>query len=124
MNRLITACLLVVGLINFVPVMAIVSAGQIESAYAVQLAGVDIELLMRHRALLFGILGSFVIYAAFVPRYQVAAMLMAGASMAGFALLLVTTGGYNEALATVLAVDYVGIAVLLVAAVLRFRHSA
>ena len=124
MNKLITLCLVIVGLINVVPVLAIVSATQIESAYAVQLPGVDLELLMRHRALLFGILGGFTLYAAFVPRYQVVAMLMAGTSMVGFALLLVSTGGYNEALARVLAIDYVGIAVLLVAAVLRYRAQS
>ena len=123
LSRLVTACLLLVGLINFVPLLAIVSAAQIESVYAIQLQGTDITLLMRHRALLFGILGSFTIYAAFVPRYQVAAMLMAGASMVGFALLLLSTGGYNTALAKVLAIDYVGIAVLLLAAVLRYRST-
>ena len=122
LSKLVTACLVIVGLINFVPVFAVLSAAQLESAYAVQLQGVDIELLMRHRALLFGIVGGFTLYAAFVPRYQSAAMLMAGASMVGFAALLLGTGGYNEALAKVLVADYVGIAFLAVAAVLRYQE--
>ena len=120
MKNAITFCLVVVGLVNFVPVIGAISAQKLESAYSVSLAGNDLEILLRHRALLFGVLGAFILYSAYNPVYQTAAMLMAGVSMVGFALLALCVGGYNEAVAKVLFIDIVGIFFLLVAVVLKY----
>jgi len=120
MGKMITFCLVVVGLINFVPVLGVISTQRLESAYSVTLAGNDIAILMRHRALLFGILGTFILYSAFVPFYQSAAMTMGGVSMVGFAMLMLSAGGYNEALGKVLFIDIVGILFLLAAVVLKY----
>jgi hypothetical protein len=95
MGKAITVCLVVVGLINFAPVLGVISVQKLESAYSVALAGNDLAILMRHRALLFGSLGTFILYAAFNPSYQPAAMIMGGASMVGFALLVPGVAGYN-----------------------------
>jgi hypothetical protein len=120
MGKTITFCLVVVGLINFAPVMGVISAQKLESSYSVTLAGNDLSILMRHRALLFGILGAFILYSAFNPFYQPAAMIMGGASMVGFALLVLGVGGYNEAVGKVLFIDFLGILFLLAAVVLKY----
>lgn len=120
MGKTITFCLVVVGLINFAPVMGVISAQKLESAYSVALAGNDLAILMRHRALLFGILGAFILYSAFNPFYQPAAMIMGGASMVGFALLVLGVGGYNEAVGKVLFIDAVGILFLVAAVVFKY----
>jgi hypothetical protein len=120
MGKAITFCLVVVWLINFAPVIDIISAQKLESAYSVAIRGNDLEILMRHRALLFGILGAFILYSAFNPFYQPAAMIMGGVSMAGFALLVLSVGGYNEAVGKVLFIDVLGILFLLAAVVLRY----
>jgi len=120
MNKGLTICLLIVGLINFVPLAGILSVDKLISAYSISLEGNDIAILMRHRALLFGILGGFIIFSAFKPLYQTAAMIMAGISMIGFALLAVTIGGYNDAIAKVLLFDIVGIVILLIAVLLKY----
>ncbi len=124
MGKAITFCLVVVGLINFGPVMGVISAQKLESAYSVALAGNDLVILMRHRALLFGILGAFILYSAFNPFYQPAAMIMSGASMVGFALLVLGVGGYNEAVGKVLFIDVLGILFLLAAVVLKYAVKA
>jgi hypothetical protein len=124
MGKVITFCLVVVGLINFAPVIGVISAQKLESAYSVSLVGSDLEILMRHRALLFGILGAFILYSAFNPLYQPAAMIMGGASMVGFALLVLGVGGYNEAVGKVLFIDFLGILFLLVAMVLKYLVKA
>ena len=124
MGKAITFCLVVVGLINFAPVIGVISAQKLESAYSVALAGNDLAILMRHRALLFGILGAFILYSAFNPFYQPAAMIMGGASMVGFALLVLGVGGYNEAVGKVLFIDVLGILFLLAAVVLKYVVKA
>ena len=124
MGKLITFCLVVVGLINFAPVIGVISAHKLESTYSVALAGNDLAILMRHRALLFGVLGAFILYSAFNPFYQSAAMIMGGASMVGFALLVIGVGGYNEAVGKVLFIDVLGILFLFAAVVLKYVVKA
>ncbi|MEP5569280.1 MAG: hypothetical protein ABJN62_15675 [Halioglobus sp.] len=119
-GKSITLCLVIVGLINLAPVLGVISAQRLETGYSLTLAGNDIAILMRHRALLFGILGAFILFSAFNPIYQLPAMIMGGVSMVGFAWLAVATGGYNDAVAKVLLVDIVGILVLVAAAVLKY----
>jgi len=124
MVKAITFCLVVVGLINFVPVLGVVSAQMLESAYSITLPGNDLAILMRHRALLFGILGAFILYSAFVPFYQSAAMIMGGVSMVGFAMLALSPGGYNDAIGKVLFIDIVGILFLVAAGILKYVFKA
>jgi len=119
MSTLFTLCLVVVGLINFTPVLAMFSTTKLERAYAVRLPSKDLQLLMRHRALLFGVVGGFVLCSVFLPVFQVAAMVMAAISMAGFVVLAAQIGGTNTALRRVVLADLVGLAVLLVAVLLK-----
>jgi hypothetical protein len=118
--QLITFCLIVVGLINFVPVMGLLSAQKLESAYSIELASNDLVILMRHRALLFGVLAGFILYAAFVSSYQGAAMIMAAVSMVGYAALVYLVGGYNGSIFKVLVIDVVGIVFLAIAVILKY----
>lgn len=116
MSQAITILRLLVGLINFLPVLGVLSGTRISQAYSVELVGNNLEILLRHRALLFGVVGGFVLYSLFVPAMQGPAMVMAGVSMLGFLALMWQVGGYNEAMNKVMLVDVLGI-VLLVAAV-------
>ncbi|MEZ5503477.1 MAG: hypothetical protein R3E50_12800 [Halioglobus sp.] len=120
MEKAIACCLVAVGLINLAPAIGVISAQKLESAYSIMLAGNDLALLMRHRALLFGILGAFIIFSAFNAVYQPAAMIMGGVSMVGFAWLALGTGGYNEAVGKVLLVDILGTVLLLAAVILKY----
>lgn len=124
MSKGITICLVIVGLINFVPLAGVIGAQKIESAYGVALNSNDLIILMRHRGLLFGIVGGFILYAAFVSSYQAAAMIMAATSMVGFAALVYSVGGYNGAINKVTIIDVVGIAFLLIAVVLKYGFKS
>jgi hypothetical protein len=124
MGKVVTACLVLVGLINLAPFIGVISTQKLESAYSVTLAGNDLAILMRHRALLFGILGSFIIYSAYAPLYQSAAMIMAGVSMIGFTFLVIDVGGYNQAVSKVLFFDILGIILLLLAVALKYLSKS
>ena len=65
-ETVIKVCLIVVGLINFMPVMGLFSSSILESSYSISLANNDLVILMRHRTLLFGILGAFILYSSFL----------------------------------------------------------
>lgn len=119
MSKLISILLIVVGVINFLPVFGVLSATNLEQAYSVELANNDLIILMRHRALLFGIVGGFVLLSVFVPSYQTPAMIMAAVSMIGFLYLAWAVGGYNDAISRIAMIDIAGIVCLALAAVLK-----
>ena len=119
MGKAASVFLLIAGLINFFPVVGVLSASKLSQAYSIELLGNDLVILMRHRALLFGIVGGFIIYSVFVPAYQPVAMVMAAISMLGYLFFMWQEGGYNHSLYKVMVVDLIGIACLLAAFVLR-----
>ena len=120
MSKLVSILLIVVGVINFLPVFAVLSATNLEQAYSVELANNDLIILMRHRALLFGIIGGFILFSVFAPSYQTPAMIMAAVSMIGFLYLAWTVGGYNDAISQIAMIDSAGIVCLALAAILKF----
>ena len=122
MNKAIMLLLIIVGLINFLPVLGVISSNNISQAYSVALGSNDLVILLRHRALLFGIVGGFILYSAFVPQYQVAAMVMAAISMIGFLIIMWSVGGYNSSLLKVAIIDMVGIGLLVAAAILKYAN--
>ena len=84
MERFISAILIIVGLTNLLPVIGVISAESLASLYGFATLQGDLLILMRHRALLFGILGAFIIYSAFRRELQPSAILMGLVSMLGF----------------------------------------
>ncbi|MGB5292862.1 MAG: hypothetical protein WBN41_15580 [Lysobacterales bacterium] len=119
MSKLVSSLLIVVGVINFLPVFAVLSATNLEQAYSVEFANNDLIILMRHRALLFGIIGGFILFSVFAPSFQTPAMIMAALSMIGFLYLVWTVGGHNDAISRIAVIDVAGIACLALAAVLK-----
>jgi hypothetical protein len=107
-------------LINFVPVLALISVPKLEEVYSISLLSNDLIILMKHRALLFGIIGGFIVYSAFVRIHQGPAIIMAAISMVGYVVLMHFVGGYNESLNKVLVFDYVGLIFLALAVALKY----
>jgi len=109
-----------VGVINFLPVIGVLSAEKLSGAYSVELIGNDIIILMRHRALLFGLVGGFILYSVFKPSYQSAAMVMAAISMLGFLYFVWASGDYNASTSKIATIDLVGIVCLVIVSVLKY----
>ena len=120
MNLTISILLITVGLINFLPVIGIISAEKLSAAYAVELIGNDIVILMRHRALLFGLIGGFMLYSVWKPSYQSVAMVMAAISMLGFLFFVAAADHYNTSITKIAIIDLIGLAGLAIAAGLKY----
>jgi hypothetical protein len=123
LSKLSVVLLFVVGLINFLPLIGVLSGAKIAQTYAVELASNDLIILMRHRALLFGLVGGFVLYSIFEPQFQTAALTMAGISMLGFLVIMYSVGGYNASINKVAMVDIVGIVCLILVIILKVVKS-
>ena len=120
MNLTISILLITVGLINFLPVIGIISAEKLSAAYAVELIGNDIVILMRHRALLFGLIGGFMLYSVWKPSYQSVAMVMAAISMLGFLFFVAAADHYNASITKIAIIDLIGLAGLAITAGLKY----
>jgi hypothetical protein len=83
----ISAALLIVGAIHLLPAWGVLGASALKQLYGVQLPEPNLLLLMRHRALLFGLLAALLLAAAFRPAWQGLALAAAWVSVPGFVLL-------------------------------------
>ena len=119
-EKIITGLLLIVAIIHILPISGFSGTARLESLYGVVVSGSDLEILMRHRAVLFGILGVFFAYAAFTPSVQPLAFVAAFATIFSFLYLAVSVGGYNEAIHKIVLADVVAAVCLIVSLVIFF----
>lgn len=118
MEKIITGLLLVIAIIHWLPITGMLGLERLESLYGVNIASDDLAILMRHRAVLFGLLGAFFTYAAFKPSLQPLAFIAAFVSIATFLFFAFTAGTYNTAIRKVVIANIIaaicwGVAVIL-----------
>ena len=121
MKKFVTIALLIAGIINLYPVVGVISVDQLEKLYGLPFENGDLIILMRHRAVLFGLLGAFIIYSAFRSSVQTIACIAGLVSMISFIALACASGQFGEILNKVIVADVVGS--LALAAVLVIRKN-
>ncbi|TAJ52246.1 MAG: phosphopantetheine adenylyltransferase [Nevskiaceae bacterium] len=112
----LATALLLAGLLNALPALGLLGQTQLRALYGLEVTDPSLRILLRHRALLFGLLGGAMIAAAFVPAWRAP---LAGAgllSMLGYVLIAGLEGGGNAALLRVVWAD--GVASLVLGATL------
>ncbi len=118
-GKVVSAMLIVAGVIHLLPLNGVRGTEQLAAMYGVSVVGPDMEILMRHRAVLFGLLGMFLLVAAFTPHLQMAAIIVGALSAATFIGLAWTVGSYNAPVQRVVIADVVALGCLAVAAGLK-----
>ncbi|MCI5046440.1 MAG: hypothetical protein MRY59_02970 [Aquisalinus sp.] len=118
-QHIASALLFLAGLINFLPLFAITSADRIARAYGIDISDPNTEILLRHRALLFGLLGGFMMLSAFRHALQPYAIIGGALSMGGFILLAYLAGDYNDSIRSIIRADYLALALLAAAIALK-----
>jgi len=84
MRFIISAVLLIVGIIHLLPLSGALSLKRLQMLYGIAIVEPSLEILMRHRAVLFGLLGAFLVAAAFFPSLQLTALAAGFVSVASF----------------------------------------
>jgi len=111
-----------VGLIHLLPVVGVTGAKSLDKLYSIQISDANLLILMRHRAVLFGLIGALLIAAAFVPDIQLAAIAVGLISLLSFILIAQSTRNYNKKIGQVVRIDIV--ALILLAVALGLKLSA
>lgn len=114
---LVTVLLLIGAVIHLPPVLGVLGVAGMERAYGTTIAGPDLAILMRHRAVLFGLLGSLLVGAAFREELRWPAIIGALVSDVAFALLCWAHRDHGARIRAVLRPDLVSIVVLTAAGV-------
>jgi hypothetical protein len=120
MRFVVPAVLILVAIIHALPVLGVLGADKLSQLYGITVQDPNLELLLRHRAVLFGLLAAFLAYAAIRPDLQRIALLIGFASVSSFLVLAQLSSSYNDALGTVVRADLLALALLLIAAVAHF----
>jgi uncharacterized BrkB/YihY/UPF0761 family membrane protein len=114
MKYFVSAMLVLVGVIHLLPLSGVLGSERLASLYGLQFNEPNLEILMRHRAVLFGLLGTFMVFAAFKPAYQTVAFVGGFISVVSFLYLSWAVGGYNEQVGRVFVADVVALGCLIV----------
>jgi hypothetical protein len=120
-RHLVSATLIAVAAIHLLPLVGVLGPAQLQRLYGLPVTDPTLELLLRHRAVLFGLLGAGLAVAALKPAWHGPALIVAALSVVSFLLLAWRVpGSVNVAVATVVRVDWAALALLVVAAVLHW----
>ena len=120
MRYLISAMLIFVGVIHLLPLVGALSSDKLSLMYGLTFTEPNLAILMRHRAVLFGLLGMLFMLAAFRPAYQPLALVTGFISVISFLWLAWSVGHYNAQIARVFAADIIALACLIVATINYF----
>lgn len=123
MELIFRICLFVAGVINFIPSFLAFIPSKISSSYGIAVPTANYELLLRHRAVMLGIIGGFMIYAAISKKQYSAAIVLGMISMVSFVIFYVMMKGeINPQLTKVMKMDVLAIVILLIGLVAyKFR---
>lgn len=113
----LAAALLLAGVINLLPLMGVLGAERLQALYSMAFDDASLRILMRHRAVLFGLLGGAMVAAAFIPHWRLPMAAAGLISMLAFIALALLEGGGNAAIHRVVNADVIA-SVLLGAALL------
>lgn len=118
MRTLVPALLLFAALVNALPAIGALSAARLEALYGIPVAGPDLAILLRHRAVMFAIVAGLLVAGAFDPGLRRVAIAAGLLSMVSFVAIALATEGHGAPLRRVVIADVAASAALVAAALL------
>lgn len=121
-DGVICGALAIAGLIHLLPLPGVLGASLLHRLYGLDIASPDALILLQHRALLFGLLGGFLLGAIRMPIWRTPALLGGLLSASGFLVVAFVVGDFGAPLRRVVIADVVALAALLVAGIVHWRR--
>src|SRR5262245_44777622 len=107
MNYIVSAMFIVAGIIHLLPLSGVLGGERLAMLYGFSCVEPNLAIIMRHRAVLFGLLGGLLVFAAFHQPTQLIAFILGFISVVSFLALAWSIGGYNYQLRRVFIADVV-----------------
>jgi hypothetical protein len=119
MELLFRIALFISGIINILPSLLAFLPDKISKSYGIEIPNANYELLLRHRAILFGIIGGLMIYSAIVKKYFELSTIAGLVSMTSFIILYFLIGkDISHELKKVMLIDLVATVILCIGFIL------
>ncbi len=119
MKILVSAFLFIVSIIHFLPVAGVLGSDSLSKLYGVSIQDSNTEILLRHRAVLFAIIGIFLFLSVFRNDYQPLAIAIGLISVVSFLMLTWSVDGLNSKISRVVMIDWVALVLLIAAGVIN-----
>ena len=94
------------GIGHLLPVLGVLSAERLSAMYGVGVEGADLALLLRHRAVLFLVVGGLALLGAWREELRALALVVLVSSAGSFVLLAALEGPVNSSLQRVVRADW------------------
>jgi heme A synthase len=111
---LISAGLVIAAIIHLIPISGVRGAEKLTALYGIPFDDPNLVILMRHRAVLFGLLGAFLLVAALKPELQVSAFVAGFVSVLSFMWLAWSAGSYNASISRIFLGDVIALVGLVI----------
>lgn len=122
METIFRITLFIAGVINILPSILAFLPEKISKSYGIEIPSVNFELLLRHRAVLFAIVGGLMIYSAISKKYYSISITVGLISMISFIILYFLMNGINPELEKVMRIDLIAVILLIIGFMLhRFK---
>ena len=122
-GALVAVLFLVPGVIHLLPLSGLLGAEALMRLYGLDFSNPSLEILMRHRAVLFGLVGALLVAAAFHERLRFFALVAGFVSVLSFLALAWSVGDYNAPVGRVVTADLIALASLVGAALMHRRRD-
>lgn len=113
--RFLQLAIALAAIIHSVPLIGVLGAERLQGLYGIAIDDPSVLLLLRHRAVLFGLLGGLAWLSLWRPSWQPLAIVASLVSLASFLLLAMMIGDYHPALDRLVWVDLAVFVLLLTA---------
>jgi hypothetical protein len=124
MENLYRLILLITGLVHILPFSFLFFTEQLQKSYGVDISDANLQLLLRHRAIFFGLIGVGLILSAVKKSFYGWASAIGLISMLSFVWLFYQIGGINQQLRSVMLIDvFISAALFLTAMVYHFLYA-
>jgi ABC-type Na+ efflux pump permease subunit len=124
MEIIFRVILFLAGLINLLPSLLAFLPDKISKSYGIEIPNANYELLLRHRAILFGIIGGLMIYSAIAKKYYEVSTTIGLISMVSFILLFFFIDKeINSELKKVMIIDIIATIILCIGIILFLIKS-
>ena len=122
-DKIVSIVLFIVGIINLLPIVVFFDSTKTVELYGVPIDGASLIILMRHRAVLLGLVGSALIFAAFKREFRIFAIALALVSKLTFIFLTFTASNYTAEVRQVALIDVGAIVLLIAALIIHFWRA-
>ncbi len=122
-RALLGALLIVSGVIHLLPLTGVLGADSLSKLYGLSFEDSGLLILMRHRSVLFGLLGALLVYSAFRRRLQGLAIAAGLVSVISFLILAGAADSYDQPIGRVVTADWVALVCLVLATGLRLSQG-